>query len=130
MYLGDSYKILQEIQDKSIDLIHTDPPYEMPGLNSDGMGKFGSAIYKKSIDKLKDIELTKGFDLRALSDFEKISTFKFGVTKDKFFNIFPMLKNIYGIGKISNYTELMHYLRFLENIKIQSTAFIFGKEEL
>ena len=72
LYLGDSYKILQEIQDKSIDLIHTDPPYEMPGLNSDGMGKFGSAIYKKSIDKLKDIELTKGFDLRALSDFERV----------------------------------------------------------
>ena len=35
IYLGDAYKLIKEIPDKSVDLIYTDPPYEYDS----GMGK-------------------------------------------------------------------------------------------
>ena len=33
IYLGDAYKLIKEIPDKSIDLIMTDPPYEIKGIH-------------------------------------------------------------------------------------------------
>lgn len=72
LYLGNSYEIIKELPEKSIDLIHTDPPYEMKGLNPEGMGKFGSMIYKKSVEKLADPEIIKGFDFNFLKEYERI----------------------------------------------------------
>lgn len=36
IYLGDAYKLIKELPDKSIDLIYTDPPYEIVGGGSGG----------------------------------------------------------------------------------------------
>ena len=40
IYLGDAYKLIKEIPDKSVDLIVTDPPYKIEGLNSKPHGIF------------------------------------------------------------------------------------------
>lgn len=41
IYLGDSYELLKEIPDNSVDLVITDPPY---GINADkGVGGYGSS---------------------------------------------------------------------------------------
>ena len=36
IYLGDAYELIKQIPDKSIDLIITDPPYEIVGGGSGG----------------------------------------------------------------------------------------------
>ena len=43
IYLGDSYQLIKEIPDKSIDLIYTDIPYAFTGngINGGG-GAFGT----------------------------------------------------------------------------------------
>lgn len=39
IYLGDAYELIKQIPDKSIDLIVTDPPYELNHLTSGSMLK-------------------------------------------------------------------------------------------
>ena len=41
IYLGDAYKLIKSVADKSVDLIITDPPYEITGIH-------GSGVIKKS----------------------------------------------------------------------------------
>lgn len=43
--LGDCYKLIKDIPDKSIDLIITDPPYQIQGLHQ------GTGIFKDRLNK-------------------------------------------------------------------------------
>ena len=40
IYLGDCYELIEQMQDKSVDLIVTDPPYEIKGLQTKPHGLF------------------------------------------------------------------------------------------
>ena len=67
--LGDSYKLIKQIPDKSIDLIYTDIPY----LFADG--GFSTSPLSQRIKKLKEKdlkEITKGIDYSILDDFIRI----------------------------------------------------------
>ena len=67
--LGDCYKFIKDIPDKSIDLIYTDIPY----LFADG-GSSTSALSQR-IKKLKQDDLkgmTKGIDYKILMDFIRV----------------------------------------------------------
>ena len=67
--LGDSYKLIKDIPDKSIDLIYTDIPY----LFADG-GSSNSPLSQR-IKKLKQQDLagiTKGIDYEILMDFIRV----------------------------------------------------------
>ena len=67
--LGDSYKLIKDIPDKSIDLIYTDIPY----LFADG-GSSDSPLSQR-IKKLKQQDLagiTKGIDYKILMDFIRV----------------------------------------------------------
>lgn len=67
--LGDSYKLIKDIPDKSIDLIYTDIPY----LFVDG-GSSDSPLSQR-IKKLKQQDLkgiTKGIDYKILMDFVRV----------------------------------------------------------
>lgn len=70
IYLGDAYKLIKEIPDKSIDLIVTDPPYEIVGLHSN------TGILKNRkfshIDELKDNSLGKGVSLTILDEYVRV----------------------------------------------------------
>ena len=37
IYLGDAYELIRQVQDKSVDLIITDPPYEIEGIHGSGI---------------------------------------------------------------------------------------------
>ena len=39
IYLGDAYELIKQIEDKSIDLIITDPPYELGANHGSGITK-------------------------------------------------------------------------------------------
>lgn len=70
IYLGDAYKLIKEVPDKSIDLIVTDPPYQIDTLTGGGM------IRQKGIDnpmnELGENKLNLGVDLSILDDFMRV----------------------------------------------------------
>jgi len=61
IHLGDSYELIKEIPDKSIDLVITDPPY---GIKADkGTHGFGSSANRKYVDDWdKETPSKKMFD--------------------------------------------------------------------
>ena len=44
IYLGDAYKLIKELPDKCIDLIVTDPPYDIQGIHGSGIMKTRKAF--------------------------------------------------------------------------------------
>lgn len=71
IYLGDSYELIKEIPDHSVDLIVTDPPYQ-----GDYHGGGGVAMHngkqKAFVDEIKDMKLYEGFDLTILYEFVRV----------------------------------------------------------
>lgn len=84
--LGDSYKLIKEIPDKSVDLVIIDPPYEFD--TSGGGGAFGTKkrkheeikiakkTYRQNDDKIKNREeiahLGMGIDYEILDELDRI----------------------------------------------------------
>ncbi|MBO7713207.1 MAG: hypothetical protein J6S85_06525 [Methanobrevibacter sp.] len=68
--LGDAYQLVKEIADKSVDLIITDPPYDIPNLHGSGIMK--SRKKGKFTDELKEGSLDKGIDLSILNEFVRV----------------------------------------------------------
>lgn len=56
IYIGDSYKLIKDIPDKSVDLVVTDPPYL---LETDGAGMFGDKNYNGVRYVMKNIDFMK-----------------------------------------------------------------------
>lgn len=73
IYLGDSYELIKSMQDKSVDLIITDPPYDIQGLQSKPHGLFtcGNRTRKYEDEMIKN-GLDKGIDLKILDDFVRV----------------------------------------------------------
>lgn len=67
---GNAYELIKEIEDRSIDLIVTDPPYLISSSNS-GKGKI-SASYQSLNEELKEKGLTNGIDLSILDEFMRV----------------------------------------------------------
>ena len=99
IYHGDSYKLIKEIPDKSIDLIYTDIPYDF--VDNGGGGAFGvkkrdyhkeyqkvsintQNTLEKNTDQLSDIVL--GIDWSILDEFIRIqpNIYIYGVAKSKY----------------------------------------------
>lgn len=70
IYLGDAYKLIKEIPDKSVDLIMTDPPYQIEGLH--GGGIMNSRKKGNFSKELKEANLDIGIDLSILDDFVRV----------------------------------------------------------
>ena len=70
IYLGDAYELIKKIPDKSIDLIVTDPPYEIKGLNEDtGLLKGRKNSHNS---QLRDNNLGDGINLKILDEFARV----------------------------------------------------------
>ena len=70
IYLGDAYKLIKDIPDKSVDLIYTDIPYE---TNYSGAGCIQQKVQnmRKVINEEKDT-LLKGIDYSILDEFVRV----------------------------------------------------------
>ena len=60
IYLEDCYKAIKDIPDKSIDMILTDPPYDIP--NTKGGGMLKEKRLTNLFNDLKDNELNIGIN--------------------------------------------------------------------
>lgn len=69
--LGDAYSLIKSLPDKSVDLIVTDPPYELTdnGYGSTKEGKWYKREYAKEIT---EENLRSGIDLGILDDFVRV----------------------------------------------------------
>lgn len=70
IYLGDCYQLIKEVEDKSIDLIITDPPYNIEGIHGAGIMKTRNA--KNFTREIKESGLDKGVDLKILDDLVRV----------------------------------------------------------
>lgn len=70
IYLGDAYKLIKEVPDKSVDLIVTDPPYQIDGLH------IGTGILKNRkhthVNEMMETNLGNGIDLSILDDLVRV----------------------------------------------------------
>lgn len=68
--LGDAYKLIKDIPDKSVDLIVTDPPYEIEGIHPSGVIK---ERYNTSHAKeINENGLDQSIDFAILDDFIRV----------------------------------------------------------
>ena len=67
--LGDAYKLIKDIPDKSVDLIVTDPPYEIEGIHGSGIMKQRPGTFA---DEIKNNNLHTGIDLKILDDLVRV----------------------------------------------------------
>ena len=59
IYLGNAYELIKDLPDKSIDLIITDPPYEIQGISNNGKlrGTFARDGHKASYEIIRQLGL-------------------------------------------------------------------------
>lgn len=70
IYLGDAYELIKEVEDKSVDIIVCDPPYQIEGIHASGIIK---ERYESSHAKdIKENGLGDGIDLKILDDFVRV----------------------------------------------------------
>lgn len=70
--LGDCYELIKNIPDKSIDLIITDPPYEIGKGGMTGIFKYRNNKGHKYYDAIMEKNLDKGIDLKILDEFVRV----------------------------------------------------------
>lgn len=71
IYCADCYEAIKELPDKSVDLIVTDPPYEIPNTKAGENSEFAKSIQQMN-NELKQNKLTKGIDYKILDDFVRV----------------------------------------------------------
>lgn len=87
IYNVDSYEAIKNIPDKSIDLIITDPPYQ---IDTTG-GKTGRNLCKnitKIMDELKETDIIDGLNTDILEQFMRVmkkpNIYIYGVIRNKY----------------------------------------------
>ncbi|MBO7212761.1 MAG: hypothetical protein J6V44_17390 [Methanobrevibacter sp.] len=70
IYLGDAYKLIKELPDGCIDLIVTDPPYDIQGIHGSGIMKTRKA--GTFMSEIAEGELNVGIDFSILDDFCRV----------------------------------------------------------
>ena len=92
LYLGNSYELIKELKDKSIDLIYTDIPYDFEG---NGVGAFGSKKrdYHKEYEKVS-INTQNTLSKRKCKNSDELTDIVFGIDYkilDEFVRIQPYI---------------------------------------
>lgn len=93
IYLGDSYELIKQIPDQSVDLIYTDIPYDFVG--NGGGGAFGSKKrdYHKEYEKVS-INTQKTLSKRKCKSSDELTDIVFGIDYkilDEFIRIQPYI---------------------------------------
>ena len=100
IYLGNAYELIKQVPSKSVDLIITDPPYEM---STGGTGKTELAIrFKDRYKELADKKLDVGMDFAILNEMERVCRYiyRYGAIKTCYSNwltIIPQEMTFYSI---------------------------------
>lgn len=74
IYCGNAYNLIKDLPDKSVDLIVTDPPYEIDNLVTKTKKMTGMMKNRKQtyLHEMADSKLGEGIDLKILDDFVRV----------------------------------------------------------
>lgn len=72
IYLGDAYELIKRVPDKSVDLIVTDPPYQIEGLRNGGHGVLQGGKATNHEREMLEAGLGVGIDLSILNEFVRV----------------------------------------------------------
>ena len=70
IYLGNSYELIKQVPSGSVDLIITDPPYEIEGIHGSGILKERNNA--NTFNELAETDLDKGIDYSILDEFMRV----------------------------------------------------------
>ena len=71
IHFGDCYELIKLIPDKSVDLIVTDPPYQIDNTKAGGKSELSRSIQGMN-DELERNELGEGIDFSILDEFVRV----------------------------------------------------------
>lgn len=87
IYCMDCLDGIKLIEDNSIDLIVTDPPYEIENTKAGGKSKLARSIQQMN-DEIKENNLTNGFNVEILDEMVRvmktINIYIYGATTSKY----------------------------------------------
>ena len=107
LILGDCYEEIKKIPDKSVDLIITDPPYEIVGLhNSKGVAENRPYLFQ-----MRKSDLGKGVETVILNEFVR-------VLKHIYIYIYGAIKSRFMIIWLISLKEKDVILKCLSGIKL------------
>ena len=69
--LGNAYELIKNIPDKSVDLIVTDPPYQIDNTKCGTNSKLAKSIRNMN-NQLESGEFTKSIDIKILDEFVRV----------------------------------------------------------
>jgi site-specific DNA-methyltransferase (adenine-specific) len=72
LYLGDCLEVLKDLPDSSVDLIVTDPPYDIKNTKAGGSNALCGRM-NKSQKELKDLNICSGFNDEILSELIRVN---------------------------------------------------------
>jgi len=70
IYLGNAYELIKQVDDHSVDLIVTDPPYQIEGIHGSGILRKSSSA--QTYEAINEGGLDQGIDLKILDDFVRV----------------------------------------------------------
>tara|TARA_R110002096_G_scaffold278550_1_gene472633 strand:- start:498 stop:983 length:486 start_codon:yes stop_codon:yes gene_type:complete len=72
LMLGDCLERMKEIPDGSVDLILTDPPYDIKNTNAGGRSKLAQSMQVMN-NQIKAANIVSGFDIKILDELVRIN---------------------------------------------------------
>lgn len=97
IYLGNAYELIKQVADKSVDLIVTDPPYEIGNLTTKAHGLFAKSGHTRKYEQeMLEKGIHKGIDLAILDEFDRVM---------KKINIYLWCNKEQILGYLKHYVE-------------------------
>ena len=97
IYLGDAYELIKQVPSKSVDLIVTDPPYEIGNLTTKAHGLFAKNGQTRKYEReMLEKGIHKGIDLAILDEFDRVM---------KKINIYLWCNKEQILGYLKHYVE-------------------------
>jgi len=69
---GDSLEVLKTLEDNSIDLIVTDPPYQIDNTKAGGNSSLAKSFQNMN-NEIENLNITKGFNLKILDELVRVN---------------------------------------------------------
>lgn len=114
---GDCYKLIEEIEDKSIDLVVTDPPYKLGNTQGGGLFKACEDELNNPYNRKKTISFSE-LELLDCADFDAIRFLE--LIKSK-------MKKFYGYFFCNKFV-ISEYLEYAKKNKLSYEIFVLYKE--
>lgn len=129
IYLGDAYQLIKSLQDKSIDCIYTDIPYDFVGnLNSGGGGSFGTKKrdYHAEYERVAERTDATGLNKRKTKNSNENKDIAFGIDYSILTEMVRVMKKI-NIFIWCSKKQILPIMNFFDQENIFYELLIWGK---